>query len=313
MKYKFFNYFGSDRPFFRSFMVLFSGNATAQAISIISLPFLTRLYSPEQFGVLALVISISMMLAILLTLRYEVSLVLADYDELKSIIKLISICIVSLIPLAVGCIYLYGFFSNEIEGNITNIVLLSIALAYLSVSNYLLTKFKMFSILSTSRVIQAVFTILFQFILFDLSIGEGLIYGYLLGIGVSLSYILIMSGIRLENVENNNIRSLAVKYIKFPMFNAPQAFLNSMASSAVLFFIGISFGPSFVGFYSLGVRIIQTPMSLISKSISSLTLSELSNAKFDNYEKSKLLEKRTFQLFFICIAFGFFAYLLIPF
>jgi len=161
-------------------------------------------------------------------------------------------------------------------------------------------------------VIQAIFTVLSQSFLFYLSVDDGLVYGYLLGIFSSLCYVFFISDIKLENRENKNIKLLLMKYKKLPMFNAPQAFLNSMASSAVLFFIGLSFGPSIVGFYSLGVRVIQTPMSLISKSISSLTLSELSNSKAGNFGRRKLLERRTFQLFFVSVAFGIIAYLIIP-
>jgi O-antigen/teichoic acid export membrane protein len=53
---------------------LVSGTVFAQVLSILASPFLTRLFAPEAYGVLALFTSVTSILGVIVCLRYELSI-----------------------------------------------------------------------------------------------------------------------------------------------------------------------------------------------------------------------------------------------
>lgn len=75
--------------FFRNIATLITGTTVAQAIPIAISPILTRIYTPEEFGPLALYISITSIFSVIATFRYELTIVQVQCDEdAKSLIQL---------------------------------------------------------------------------------------------------------------------------------------------------------------------------------------------------------------------------------
>jgi O-antigen/teichoic acid export membrane protein len=58
-----------------------SGTVLSQVITVVAAPFLSRLYNGEQFGVLALYMSISSLFILVAAARYEVAIVLPDEEN----------------------------------------------------------------------------------------------------------------------------------------------------------------------------------------------------------------------------------------
>jgi O-antigen/teichoic acid export membrane protein len=67
--------------FIRSVSVLVGGTATAQVISILASPVLTRLYTTEDFGLLAVYGSIIGIVGVIASLRYELAIPIAETDK----------------------------------------------------------------------------------------------------------------------------------------------------------------------------------------------------------------------------------------
>ena len=61
-----------------------TGTTIAQAIPIAISPILTRIYTPEDFGIFALYLSILGLVAVIVTGRYEVAIVLTDGEPADS-------------------------------------------------------------------------------------------------------------------------------------------------------------------------------------------------------------------------------------
>ena len=72
-------------------MTLMLGTTVAQAIPIIISPILTRIYSPEEFGLLILFMSIVSILSVIVSLRYERAIIqpLDDEDAISLVVILI--------------------------------------------------------------------------------------------------------------------------------------------------------------------------------------------------------------------------------
>ncbi|MBD3843179.1 MAG: oligosaccharide flippase family protein [Campylobacterales bacterium] len=66
--------------FSRNVLTLMTGTTIAQAIPIAISPILTRIYTPEDFAVFALFVSIVGIMAVVSTGKYEMSLILPKKD-----------------------------------------------------------------------------------------------------------------------------------------------------------------------------------------------------------------------------------------
>jgi len=87
--------------FSRNVLTLMTGTTIAQAIPIAISPILTRIYSPEDFGVFALYMSIVGTFAAMATLRYDTAIMLPKKDKDAINIVLLSVMISFFISLIV--------------------------------------------------------------------------------------------------------------------------------------------------------------------------------------------------------------------
>ena len=67
--------------FARSTMTLASGTAIAQLLLVLAMPVLTRLYTPADYGALAVYSSTLTVLLVLASLRYEVAIPLPENER----------------------------------------------------------------------------------------------------------------------------------------------------------------------------------------------------------------------------------------
>ena len=77
--------------FFNNVFILSSGTALAQLIPVMIAPILSRIYSPEEFGRLALYLAIIQILGSLSTGRYELAILLPKEEKRGVQLTLISI------------------------------------------------------------------------------------------------------------------------------------------------------------------------------------------------------------------------------
>ena len=90
MREKFDNMF--RHGFVRSVSVLVGGTAFAQALMVLVLPLLTRLYTPEDFSVLAVYSSILGIVSVAACLRLEIAIPLPQRDEDAANLLALALC-----------------------------------------------------------------------------------------------------------------------------------------------------------------------------------------------------------------------------
>ena len=74
-----------------------TGTTIAQAIPIAISPILTRIYTPEDFGVFALYMAIAAIISVVSTGRYEMAIMLPKRNEdVNAIVKLLLILLSSI-------------------------------------------------------------------------------------------------------------------------------------------------------------------------------------------------------------------------
>jgi len=285
------------QDFLGNVLTLMTGTTIAQLLPILASPILTRIYSPGDFGVYALYISIVSIVSVVVTLRYEFAIVTPKKREDALNILILSLIVsfaTSLVMLIV--VLLFHRSIIDIIGNqslatwLYLIPLATLLLGIMQTFNYWFNREKLFNILSKSRIIQT-----FGNILPNIAIGLiyknefGLIFGHLLGALVSVVYLLYnlvkVGGVVEElkkSVSLSKIREQALIYKEYPKFNMLSAFLDTMSLQLPALFVGKIYSNTDLGYYNLTTRTISTPLAVVSSSVSQVFFQKISEAYNQN-------------------------------
>ncbi len=277
--------------FYKNILTLASGTALAQVIPIIISPLLTRLYTPEDFGFLAVFLSIATIVSILITGRYELTILLPKENIKGLSLTILSVVLSLSISLMLFLVIL--LFRNNIIivgselGGWFYVLPLSFGLLGVSQSlNYWLNRNKKFKSIAISKVVKNVANSIVSLGLGFLKFGySGLIFGLILGQLVSSIFLFIdsyksSSGI-FHKIRFLEIKKLAIRYKDFPKINLFSAILNSLSIELPVVLLTFYFNPVVVGFYALSQRILQAPMGLIGSSIGQVYFQKVSEQADD--------------------------------
>jgi O-antigen/teichoic acid export membrane protein len=312
----------SKRPFIRNVIIMATGTAAAQAITLALSPIITRLYGPENYGVLGVFMAIVGLFAPIVALTYPIAIVLPKSNsEAKGLVRLsvYLTCLVTAIVLVILLCFnqpIIKLFQIEvIEPYIYLIPLFILFAGFLQVVEQWLIRTKQFSI--TARV-----TFINALIVQGSKVGFGLFYpvaGVLIifnVFGQALKALMMIFGLKKTKLNKSNnevisISDLAKKHVDFPLYRAPQTFVNAISQSIPMLMLTSFFGPASVGFYSIGRTVLSIPTELIGKSVGDVFYPRISEAAYNGESLTKLIKKATISLaavgiipFGIIVAFG---------
>ncbi len=277
--------------FSRNVLTLMTGTSIAQAIPIAITPILTRIYTPEDFGVFALYMSVATLISVVATGGYEHAIMLPEKDEDAINIVVISIIISFLISFITFLIV--WIFNSEITlflGNfeISNwlyLIPITVLLTGIYQSfNYLSSRKKQYKRLSTNRIIQSTTTASANIGMgFGGFGGSGLIVGGVIGQGVATAILGKMT-LREDRdifrvISKSKIVILLKRYIDFLKFSTFSSLLNSLSFNLFSILLSKVFSVSLLGFYSLVYRVLTLPSTLVGNSISQVYFQEATRQK----------------------------------
>lgn len=239
-------------------------------------PLLTRIYGPEEFGVLALYVSITTIPSILSSLRYDQAIMLSDNDVEAQDLLAVSIGMAFLVAFVIA-IGLLVFEDNIVTlmglqdlGWWLYFVPLTVFMSgsYQSLS-YWTARQKNFKKLSVSRVVRSTASSAFQTILGLASISGGLIGGLIASQFMGFRYLKDkeLSLTKSPIPRYAKTKALLDKYRRFPAYDMPAIFFNLVANQAPILVLGRYFGPGILGQYALMNKIVNAPISLVSSSL----------------------------------------------
>lgn len=265
-----------DSEFSRNFFVLLRGTLVSQIIPILLMPVLTRIYSPENFGVFELFLSVSLILGSIANGRYELSVILPDRKE--DAWNIIGLGFIISIVFSILLLLIISLFSNGIAGLLNNVeirfwlffVPLAVFIQGLfNMITYYNTREKQFKNIATSSVSRSVSRTGSQLIIGAFyQTPAGLIIGQIIGFFaalITLSRKLNLM-VMFKKISWKNMKKVGKRYIDFPKFILPSTLANNMAVNMTSILISVIYTVSGVGFYSLANRILGLPGSLIGKS-----------------------------------------------
>lgn len=285
--------------------ILSSGTVISQAISLLSLPILTRVYSPSAFGVYALFSSIVTFLVSIISLQYERSIVLPSEKSeaynlfvltLFIILSLNSVIFFLIIILNTKLLVLIG--EPEIEPWLIMIPFLLLLMGSYQVYYFWWVRRKKFYWISIIEVIQSLFMVGSQLVIssFYGSSSAGLISGYIIGqlLATIIMAVVIVADDGMEILQSIDIRKsikLAKEYKKFPLFSSWIYSIQRIRSSLPVWFFSAAYGSTVAGYYSMSIRILYAPSRLIGRSVSRVLFQRVSEGQSADRDYVVLIEK----------------------
>lgn len=261
---------------------LATGTTFAQILTILASPILTRFYGPEAFGFFALFTSITGIIGVIVCLRYNFAIMIPKNDGEAVNLLALSLLIVVVIS---GLTFLALYFGADALLLLLKTPDLAAYLVlvppFVFVSGIFLalnswnTRTKHFGRLSIARVTSSACTTGAQLGagFAGLTTGGSLIGASLLGSVVSTGVLggQIWRDDRHTFIENLSLSKMLDglrQYKKFPLYDSGSALMNTISWQLPAFLLAAFFSPAIVGFYALGWRLLQLPMSLIGTAIS---------------------------------------------
>lgn len=269
------------KDFFKNIVLVISGIAGAQAIALAFTPLITRIYGPENYGILGTFVSLVSIVSPIIALTLPMAIVLPKTDK-----EAIAICKLSLIIsflfsfiIGVGLFFKGSFIFNQLNaGSINNFwFLIPLSVFFYGTKDiqlqWLIRKGK-FNLYARASLFQSLFNN-------GLKTGIGILYSsafvlVLLQALVDFVYSIILifftRGICFfkKNTNKYTYRFLLEKYYDFIIYRAPQVVLNSLSFSIPVLFLGYYFNSTSVGFYTLSRMLMIAPQNLIGQSISNV-------------------------------------------
>lgn len=276
--------------FGRNVVTLMTGTTVAQAIPIAISPILTRLYSPSDFGLLALFVSLTSICGSVANGRYELAIVLPVKDE--EAINITALCVLiaaffSIVLLAVVLIF-HDYIVVKLGNPDLALWLYFVPLAVFLVGlfnalNYFHVRTKKYKDIANATVNKSIATAATQLFLgFAKAGSSGLVLGqmvsYITGNTV-LSKNILKEKILLKSVNKTEIKRLAARYADFPKYSMWSILANTLAYNLVNVFISYLFGAAVLGFYSIGNRVLGAPSSLVGTSFGQVFMQRATEEK----------------------------------
>jgi O-antigen/teichoic acid export membrane protein len=286
-----------QQDFLKNVLTLMTGTTIAQLLPILVSPLLTRMYTPSDFGVYALYISIISIISVIVTLRYEFAIMSPKKRE--DALSVFCLSLITSFGISFLIFVILVLFNKNIIDLLENkklikwiyfIPLTSFLLGVIQTFNYWFNREKLFKVLSTSKVIQT-----FANIIPNIAIGLiyknelGLILGYILGATTSVVYLSykfirdknVLYELR-KNVSWLKIKEQALLYNEYPKFNTLSAFLDTISLQLPSIFVSKTYSSTNLGYFNLTTRTISTPLSVISSSVSQVFFQRISDAYKQN-------------------------------
>jgi O-antigen/teichoic acid export membrane protein len=269
----------SGSEFTKNTFILVIGTVIAQCIPLILHPFLRRIYSPEDFGAMAVYLNIFSMLTIVSSLRYEAAIVLPKHNNEAANILSLSFLInlgfsfvmmLSLVLFRKELAQLINF-PEKYSGFLYFLPLASLIFGIYQSMNYWLIRQKAFKDSTRNKIIRRGVEGVAQTGLGVWGIPGGLFIGDLMGNlanGFAGLRQIFRNGFRPGFVSSNKMKFVFNKFIDFPKYNVLPTLLSSAAGILPFLFINKMYSTETVGYLDLSRLVLSIPLIFVSSTIS---------------------------------------------
>lgn len=251
----------------RAVLTLLAGGALAQALPLALGPWLTRLYTPAEFGIAHLFAAAAANVAVVACARYEFALPMArDEDEaaaLRSLCRRVLAAVVLLSALA-GLVWAWAVAAVWPLW----LPLAVGALGALSLATLSATRAQRFAPLAWARVLQHGGGAVLQVLAGLAHAGaQGLIVAPIAAAATAWALLRRGAAPRSRTVQPD-WRSAARRHRDYPLLNTPHAFLGALQDTLAVALIASQLGAAAAGAWGLALRYLKAPATLVGGAVS---------------------------------------------
>lgn len=301
----------SQRRFIRNVAIMATGTAAAQAVAMGLTPFITRIYGPSAFGIMGVFTSIVGIFATISALTYPAAIVIAKSSrDVSALIKLslnvtLFISIFTTFLLLVMSDYIVSIFSlKALEPFLYLIPIVILFSGILEIIENWLIRNKQFKVKAKMTFFQSL-------ILNGSKVGIGLLYPvssvliFTSALNNGLKALMLWVGITKINKSNlwefiqrksTPQKEIAILHKDFPLYRAPQVLINGISHSVPVLLLASFFGPTAVGFFTVGKNVMNLPAQLIGKAVADVYYPRVTEAAKNKENLTKLIVKATLSL-----------------
>ncbi|MEG2229010.1 MAG: oligosaccharide flippase family protein [Odoribacter sp.] len=309
------NFIKNKNGFLADAFILTLGTSLAQLIPLIFYPILSRLFSPADFGILATLTSITGVIGVIASGKYEtVVLIAVNKINAANIIGLALSLALSFLMIVFVCFY---FFSDQIsiffnEPTLKYWIFLCPFMAFFiciyQCYNEWCVRNKYFTSLSLNKITNTSAVTLSKVTLGGINLMGGLIIGDILGRFIS-AVACVYHALRIDrsfffNLSFARMKILAKRYKSCPFYIMPAQLLNTLGGELPIFLFAIYFNSSEIGYYSMALMVLSLPASVISLAIRDV-FRKRANDEYIKYGIFKHIYIKTFSLLTILSIIGF--------
>jgi O-antigen/teichoic acid export membrane protein len=276
--------------FLKNLTVLSIGTAAGQGLVILASPVLTRLYTPDDFGLLGIFTAVMLVFGVAACGCYEQAIVLPERDGDAGnllvlsmggsvVTSLVLLLLVALLREPVSIVLGAERFAPWLWLAPPCLLVTGLYQSF----GYWCIRTRSFKSLSISRLVQALGRVGAQIGAgASLAAGPGgLIGGYITGQAVAATILGVPVVRRAwtrvgRSVTLDGLRAQASRYRKFPLLTMPNAWLNSASFQMPAFLLPAFFGTEVLGQYYLAQRLFTIPVAFFRQSLHEVFYGEAS-------------------------------------
>ena len=317
-----------NKSFSQDAITLITAPMMSQILGIFLTPVLTRMYSPDAFGLAALFGSIVMIPSVFATMGYNGAIILPKSNA--TAYNLVLVCFFSIICTFCLCCLIIIFGQNAIS-LLVNAPLISEYLwlvpIYVALHGMYMTlrfskiRLHHFENITVSRISEILAKKAYQISSgsFGFDTAGGLIYGEF--ISTILKVLILLKGFRLKPFRFSRrmylkLLATVIFYKKFPLYNVWTDLFSRLPTLIISFFIIKYYGEEVLGFYGLTLMVLSLPSAIFISSLLEAFIPRVAMAKHEN-KHTELLQRFSTRLIsiaiFPCLIIGIFSDRLFPF
>lgn len=296
--------------FIKNTFFLISGAGLSQLIPFVFSPILTRLYTPEDFGRLAIYMACCSIFSIVSTGLYEMSIMLPKADK-KAINILGFICLLSLgistilfISLFVLKQWYEPYLSDKFNFEYLIVVPFGIFFTGLfQALTYWLNRKKQYKMMNISKISQSCVTVSISVLLGYLGYTlYGMLVAFILGSLASIIPLILILIRRKKILSKNEMFFVARQYSKYPKMMMPSSIMNTTATLAPVFLFNKFYSSKVVGSYSFATRILTAPVGIVSTAIGQIFFKNVSSIVHEKNRSVMPAFLKTFKVLLVLSA-----------
>jgi O-antigen/teichoic acid export membrane protein len=256
-----------------------TGSVLSQVIALFTAPILTRIYLPEEYGILGIYMSVAAIFGVFATLMYDQTIVITKHhSDASHLVR----GILSMTAIVSGISFVIVFLFKDVIANLLKapeaadwflfIPLTVVFSGLTAVFNTWANRHKRYKRLASTRVTVGIISIVISMSLGLLIDGPfGLIVALLSHQGL-MGLFMFLQAYRFDReffvpYSKPRVKELLKEYQHFPRFSVFSELINRVTNQMPVYLLSIFTGKQAVGHYNMSNRMLGLPIAFLSSAV----------------------------------------------